>query len=77
MTVIESTAGELCGMIGHDPTPQGVVDAFGALDGRPLDDTDFAMVTMTAVHHGCPQHADLIMGVLDPIAADEICGKPT
>ena len=38
---------------------------------------DGALVLITAIHHVCPQHQALMMGVMDPIAAEEICGKPT
>ena len=38
---------------------------------------DGALVLITAIHHVCPQHEALMMGVMDPIAAEEICNKPT
>lgn len=73
MPVIDSAAGQLCGAVNADPTRGGVMDGFDQIYDRGLDDMDGALVTITAIHHVCPQHEALIMGTLDPIAAEEIC----
>jgi hypothetical protein len=76
MTVIESSAAQLCGVVNGNPTEDGVVDGMNSLDNRGLDQMDGALVLITAVHHVCPQHQALMMGVTTAVAADEICGKP-
>ena len=77
MSAIESSAAQLCGVINGDPTKNGVIAGLNSLDNRGLDDMDGALVLITAIHHVCPQHQALMMGVMDPIAAEEICSKPT
>jgi hypothetical protein len=76
MPVIESSAAQLCGAINGNPTKDGVMDGMNSLDNRGLDQVDGALVLITAIHHVCPQHQALMMRVLDPIAAEEICNKP-
>ena len=76
LTVIESSAAQLCGAINGNPTEGGVMDGMNSLDNRGLDQMDWALVLITAIHHVCPQHQALMMRVLDPIAAEEICNKP-
>ena len=76
LPVIESSAAQLCGAINGNPTEGGVIDGINSLDNRGLDQTDGALVLITAIHHVCPQHQALMMRVIDPIAADEICNKP-
>jgi hypothetical protein len=76
MPVIESSAAQLCGAINGNPTDDGVMDGMNSLQGNGLDEMDGALVLITAVHHVCPQHEDLLMGVVDPIAAEELCTKP-
>jgi hypothetical protein len=76
MPAIESSAAQLCGAINDNPTEGGVIDGMNSLDNRGLDQTDGALVLITAIHHVCPQHQALMMRVLDPIAAEEICNKP-
>ena len=75
MSVIEASAAQLCGAVDAHPTTGGVIDAMTGLDGRGLDEVDAAMVLITAMHHVCPQHATLLMGTIDPIAADELCTR--
>ena len=77
MSVIESSAAQLCGAINGNPTKDGVIAGMNSLDNRGLDEMDGALVLITAIHHVCPQHQALMMGVMDPIAAEEICNKPT
>ena len=77
MSVIESSAAQLCGAITGNPTKDGVIAGMNSLDNRGLDQMDGALVLITAIHHVCPQHQALMMGVMDPIAAQEICNKPT
>jgi hypothetical protein len=77
MSAIESSAAQLCGAINGDPTKNGVIAGLKSLDNRGLDELDAALVLITAIHHVCPQHQALMMSVMDPIAADEICSKPT
>jgi hypothetical protein len=48
----------------------------GRLEGKGLDDIDQALVLITAMHHVCPAHQPLIMGLMEPIAAGELCSKP-
>jgi hypothetical protein len=76
MPVIESSAAQLCGAINGSPTADGVIDGISSLENSGLDQIDGALVLITAIHHVCPQHEALMMGVLDPIAAEEICSKP-
>jgi hypothetical protein len=75
MSVIESSAANLCEAINGNPTKDGVFDGMNKLNNRGLDDLDGALVLMSAIHHVCPQHEALIMSVIDPIAADELCNK--
>lgn len=76
MPVIDATASELCGAIDADPTEGGVIDAVNDVDSRGLDEMDGAMVMITAMHHVCPQHQELMWRVIDPVAAQELCTKP-
>jgi hypothetical protein len=52
-----------------------VIDGINRLEHRGLDDVDGALVLITAIHHVCPQHEELMMGVIDPIATEDLCGK--
>jgi hypothetical protein len=76
MQTIDSSAAQLCGAINDRPTEAGVIAGFNSLENRGLDEVDGALVLITAIHHVCPQHQALMMRVIDPIAADEICNKP-
>ena len=73
---IESAASELCAAINVDPTPDGVGVGMGRLENRGFDEMDGALLLITAIHHVCPQHEALVMSVLNPIAAEELCIKP-
>ena len=73
MQVIESSAAQLCEVINGNPTADGVIDGLNSMQG--LDDMDGALVLMTAMHHGCPQHETLVTDTMNPIAAEEICAK--
>jgi hypothetical protein len=77
MPVIESSAAQLCNGINGNPTEGGVIDAMSSLENRGLDEIDGAMVLITAIHHVCPQHEALMMDVVNPIAAEELCSKPS
>ncbi len=77
LPTIESSAAQLCESITGNPTSDGVVDGMIRVYDRGLDEMDGALVLITAIHHVCPQHEGLVMGVVNPIAADELCGKPT
>ena len=77
LTVIESSAAQLCGAIDRNPTEDGFIAGINSLDNNGLDATDGALVLITAIHHVCPQHQALMMRVMDPIAAEGICNKPT
>ena len=77
MSAIESSAAQLCGAMNGNPTENGVIAGMNSLENRGLDEVDGALVLITAMHHVCPQHQALMMGVMDPIAAEEICNKPT
>ena len=77
MPTIESSAAQLCGAIDRSPTEDGVIAGMRSLDNRGLDEMDGALVLITAIHHVCPQHQPLMMRVMDPIATEEICNKPT
>lgn len=76
MPAIESAAGQLCGVITANPTENGVVDGLEGLDGRGLDDMDYALTMITAIHHVCPQYEALIINVAGSAAAEELCTKP-
>lgn len=75
MPVIESSAAQLCGAINGNPTADGVMDGISSLEHRGLDEIDGALVLITAIHHVCPQHETLMMGVIEPIATEDLCGK--
>ena len=76
MSAIESSAAQLCGAINDDPTADGVIDGISSLENKGFDEIDGALVLITAIHHVCPQHEALMMGVIDPVAAEELCSKP-
>jgi hypothetical protein len=76
MPMIESSAAQLCAAINGNPTAGGVFDGMASLQNRGLDATDGALVLITAVHHVCPQHEPLAMGIVSPLAAEELCNKP-
>jgi hypothetical protein len=77
MPLIESSAAQLCGVINGNPTEGGVIDGMNSLENRGLDEMDGALVLITAIHHVCPQHEALMVGVMGPIAAEELCTKPS
>jgi hypothetical protein len=77
MPLIESSAAQLCGVINGNPTEGGVIDGMYSLENRGLDEMDGALVLITAIHHVCPQHEALMVGVMGPIAAEELCTKPS
>jgi len=77
MPVIESSAAQLCGAINSNPTKDGVIDGLTSLHDRGLDETDGALVTLTAIHHVCPQHEELMMDLMVPMAAEEVCTEQT
>ena len=77
MSTIDSSAAQLCGAIDRNPTENGVIAGMNSLDHNGLDEMDGALVLITAIHHVCPQHQPLMMRVMDPIATEEICNKPT
>lgn len=76
MPVIESSATQLCGAINGNPSDDGVMDGMASLQDKGFDEMDGALVLITAIHHICPQHEELLMGIMDPIAAEELCAKP-
>jgi hypothetical protein len=76
MQTIESTAAQLCGAINANPTEDGVIAGISSLENRGLDEIDGALILITAIHHVCPQHEALMMGVMHPIAAEDLCNKP-
>jgi hypothetical protein len=76
MPVIDSSAAQLCGAIDANPTADGVIDGISGLETRGLDEVDGALVLITAIHHVCPQHETLMMDVVNPAAAEELCSKP-
>lgn len=76
MSVIEESAVQLCASVDRSPDADGVIEGIGAVAvGQGLDEIDGALILLVAVHHACPQHEDLLMGVMEPIAADELCGR--
>ncbi|HET6732952.1 hypothetical protein [Mycobacterium sp.] len=75
MSLIEASAVQLCEAINDNPTTDGVIDGMTSLENRGLDEMDGALVLITAIHHGCPQHETLVMDTMNPIAAEEICAK--
>ena len=76
MQTVESSAAQLCGAINGRPTEDGVIAGLKSLENRGLDEIDGALVLITAIHHVCPQHQALMLRVIDPIAAEDICNKP-
>jgi hypothetical protein len=77
MPVIEASAAQLCGAINGSPTEGGVMDGLNSLQNRGLDDADGALILLTAIHHVCPQHEALMMDIMGPIAAEELCTERT
>jgi hypothetical protein len=77
MTVIESSAAQLCGAVDSNPTEDGVYGGMMTLDVGTLDEMDVALVLITAVHHVCPQHEALVMRALDSAASEGHCSKET
>ena len=77
MPMIESSAAQLCRVINGNPTADGVLAGMTSLQNRGLDQADGALVLVTAMHHVCPQHAPLMMGAIEPLASEEVCGKPS
>ena len=77
MPAIESSAAQLCDAINGNPTTDGVFEGLSSLENKGLDEMDGALVLMIAIHHGCPQHEGLVMETMDPIAAEELCSKPS
>src|ERR1700741_5336664 len=77
LTVIESSAAQLCGAINGNPTEGGVIDGIHSLDNRGLDETDGALVLNTATHHVGPQHEALMMGVMGSAAAEKRSSNPS
>jgi len=77
MPVIESSAAQLCAAITRNPTKSGVMNGMNSLQNRGLDEADGALVLITAIHHVCPQHEAVMMNIMGPMAADELCTKPS
>ena len=77
MSTIDSSAAQLCGAIDSNPTEDGVIAGANTLQNKGLDEMDAALILITAIHHVCPQHQALMMRVMDPIAAKEVCNKTT
>ena len=77
MSAIESSAAQLCGAITGNPTKDGVIAGMNSLDNRGLDQMDGALVLITAIHHVCPQHEALMMGIMGSAAAEQLCSKPS
>jgi hypothetical protein len=75
MPAIESSAAQLCAAINANPTADGMIDGVNGLVDRGFDEMDGALVLITAMHHVCPQHEQLMISVMDPVAAEELCGK--
>ena len=77
MPMIESSAAQLCGAINGNPhRGRGNRRAEQPAD-RGLDEMDGALVLITAIHHVCPQHQELVMDSMVPIAAEELCTERT
>ena len=51
------------------------MEGMNSLDNRGLDQMDGALVLITAIHHVCPQHEALMMGIMGSAAAEELCSK--
>jgi hypothetical protein len=77
MSLIEASAVQLCEAINGNPTTDGVIDGLNSMQNKGLDEVDGALVLITAIHHGCPQHESLLMDTMGPIAAEEVCSKPS
>jgi hypothetical protein len=75
MPMIESSAAQLCGAIDDNPTTAGVMEGVDGLSNRGFDDLDGALVLLSAIHHVCPQHEALVMGMFEAIANEEACDK--
>jgi hypothetical protein len=53
------------------------MDGLNSLQNRELDDADGALILLTAIHHVCPHHEALMMGIMGPIAAEDVCTERT
>jgi len=77
MSVIESSAVQLCGAVSAKPTKTGVMEGMTTLQNRGLDEADGALAILIAIHHDCPQYEDLVMNTMGALAGEESCTKPT
>jgi hypothetical protein len=77
MATIESSAAQLCSCVNDEPTDNGVIEGLSSLGNRSLDGVDAQLVVITALHHVCPQHRDLVMNSMIPFAVEEICAERT
>jgi hypothetical protein len=77
MATIESSASQLCSYVNDDPTENGVIEGLSSLGNRSLDEMDAQLVVITALHHVCPQHEELVMNSMIPFAEEEICTERT
>jgi hypothetical protein len=68
MSVIESSAVQLCG---------AVMEGMTTLQNRGLGEADGALAILIAIHHDCPQYEDLVMNTMGALAGEEACTKPT
>lgn len=71
--VIEAAAGRLCGAIDANPTEGGVEDALNSVDVSGFDDMDVSLMLISAMHHVCPQHQELMWKVMGTAAEQELC----
>lgn len=74
---IESSAAQLCAYVNDHPTENGVMEGLSRLGKRSLDEMDAQLVVITALHHVCPHHQELVMNSMTPLAAEEICTERT
>ena len=69
MATIESSAAQLCAYVNDDPTDKGVVEGLSSLQTEALTKWTDAVV-ITALHHVCPQHQELVMNSMIPFAEE-------
>ena len=53
------------------------MEGLSSLGDRQLDEMDAQLVVITALHHVCPQHQELVMSSMIPLAAEEVCTERT
>lgn len=71
--VIEASAATFCNAVNANPTAEGVLTGIEQAGLPGMDQMDGAYVLITAIHHTCAQHEQLVMDVIGEFAFPEGC----